>query len=536
MRIERVMGRCVVVGIVLVLGILYVLSASSVWAQGAVPLNGDFSSGMTGWVNLDGGCTLYTTSSQYHSGSPSLGGAYSGTCLLTDGVVISSPVSVGVSAQLSFWVLHSGCGRYRVGIYNWTERIWRQADYRDDCTNVGWTGKYFDLSADAGSWVSVVVVANGSTAEWFDDFSISNSSQVYPGQWHNGEFSVQSGAAYWIIRGAVNGGGQGWTNFCGGSGNSVSGFVEGVGNPEGSLCVPGGNEVGVAQASIASMPFQLSSDWWNWNYKCASGNVNGVLYAYSTGIGMPLGGSLVCDGSWKSMQVNIPGWSGRWVSIGYYQNNGLSIGTYLDNLCPQAGCVGGTPTATPVPTNTPFNAGTPVPIGVPTEFWSSYPTMVAFPYGVGTDVPVYFRTPQPVYLTTPVVFPTEIYGKDTPAPVLVQKSPTPTFTPIAPPANPGGSVVQVYPTMISRPNEGPGIHLTPETNYNLESPFSLNVRQWAADVAFAGGMIPGLNMTIHYRIDYIDTFRFAGIDLMPYLQGLGAVFFFVFVVRQIQSK
>ena len=85
----------------------------------------------------------------------------------------------------------------------------------------------------------------------------------------------------------------------------------------------------------------------------------------------------------------------------------------------------------------------------------------------------------------------------------------------------------------------------PQSNNNLQfstssgdtsSPVDIVIAQEDLDYNFGAlyPLLPNVEYLIHYY--YPTTFKFAGIDMMPGILGIGAVWFGVFLIRRLQKR
>ncbi len=507
-------------------------------ATDTVPLNGSFV-GLGDWG--------WWTGSAYDTGNTAPGDG-GGSCKTYDqsgalqNQCWSKPFNVSASSHLYFQgKVATGGDPIRVKVADYING----AAETNPCTysaTTSWASYDCNLSAYAGHDILVRFDdynwGSGHYA-WFDAVSASYASNYYNRSEGNQNGSFYSGL--W-----------GWASVFGGYNAAWDGATGHNGN--GAL-----KNAGYGGFRVTSRPVTISSASWGlWAKSSSSDNTIGVKWLPMDGSGGAVdlvGGTGLTDNdsiTWDHFTWSMSAYVGQ--TGVFIITNGAVWGTlWVDDICPSGGCFEGTPTPTPTLTPTPVTPGvygqnTPLPFD-----WSKYPTPAPYPsfppfptaiYSAGTAQPVTINggSPIPVYLVTPLAtqlpYSTAIYGKDTPMPYLNVATATPSFTPLPLAATSGGSMSGAT-TVPNQPN-----FANPQSNSNLafgsgsdtSSPVDIVIVQTdlVYNFSFLYPILPNSTWIIHYI--YPSHFKFAGIDLMTGILGIGAVWFAVFLIRRLQKR
>lgn len=566
------MGRFLGVLAFCLLGFISPWGAARVaYASSGYPLNGTLNGGVGHWF-LSGtvawssaGRTAGTLKFVADCGDNVGCGAY------------SQPFTVGTSATLGFYSGGTSSTRhiYKIDVINYSAAAYTNGLCVFDTTETGWNYHSCSLAAYAGKVVSIGVrdaYNGGINGDYMTDFDIDYASAAPPAgpPFINGAFNTSlvrwspvSHIGDWYYTNAI--------------GHNQLGAAKWFGNG--------------AWAYAYSYPLTLDSNTWSMCYAGDSGQTavkidigfvdwtdnasSGYVGFNDTSVAYDFHGPWVCFGIDPSL------WAGHVVTwrIGLYST--VNSYVYTDDWCPYGGCLSGTapgPTSTPGPSSTPpaVNATivfptpppyfTQVPYPTPPPYFTQvpfptfppYPSQIPYPtidpgffptqippLTIPIPLPVTFDgTPQPVYLTTPIIFPTPL-NTWTPGPTRLATwtavpSPTltPSVTPYASPLPVITTIAEAFPTISYDPADHT---LAFVASGSTDNPFGLDIQQAVIDhfplnvnAIFWPGSVGSLTLTIH--MIYVNGMKFAGIDLLPGIKGLAAAFIFVFLIRSLQAR
>ena len=538
----------IVLGLGLVLAICLAVVPAVVHSASSAPANGCFVGGLQDWVML--GNASYQIAGHGSCGAAKL--HYWGG----NGQVLSEPF-VTLNGQLTFWEKSmANGGTLTVYVKNWYSYVVTQI--YNASASADWTSHTVAVGGDGTQKLSVwFQVTGGDTVTDIavSDISLDNGSNTPANipQYINGDFSSNL---------------RNWTDLYGGwSADATTGHTS---PPDATT----NNNPYDNRNTIGSIPFILTTGQTSWTVWSKSRN---GLYGYVQALDgsgtwtQILNDATTCS-DWCSNSFSLSSYLGSIVVLKFNEQGGWG-NLYLDDICPAGGCLGWTnpPTPTPSPTvpltatpiatwvgggNFPYGPGTPIPID-----WSKFPTVPPYPtfppfatqlpyptplYGLGTPQPITGsvtisgtvkiddRTPVRVKVddSTPVAV-----KVDDRTPVRVMFGNGPNYTAV-PWQNAGGeqrapAAGAVLPTMISSPSQS---HIEYGQGGSSANPLNFHLQQ--VDYYFGGvGVQPlglSFNLLIHYY--YPDAFSLAGIDILPGIYGLAAVYVLVTIIRQLQAR
>lgn len=555
-RIRVVSKVLVIVFLCLVFG----TQARLARASSGYPLNGSLDGGLSNWYSMGG--VVWDPA-----------GRLSGTLRITADCAdnygcgaMTRPFTVGSpNSTLGFYSKSTGQRHiWKIDVLNHTMGTYSNNVCAYDFTESDWTYHSCVLSGFAGKVVSLKIrdTYNGSLGTLkVTDFDIdyaSNADAALP-PYINGLFNT--GVARWV--GFVDNARWGWTS------------------------ATGHNQLGAAKyfgygawAYALSYPVILDSNTWS---MCFSGD------AGQTGVKIDIGfvdwGSGSDNGyrgfndttvsydfhtGWTCFGVDPSLYWGHIVSwrIGIY--SGVNSWIYTDDWCPMpGGCLTGTnpgPTSTPGPTGTPFPTFPPYPTPLatwtpnvyptpPPQFtqvpyptpppYPTFPPFPTYPWEAGTPMPVTFAgTPQPVFLTTPIVFPTPL-ATWTQYPTRLATwtaVPTATNTPtITPASQPTVGLVVLGSNNVGRNflNGNLPVNVNP-----LGPDRSNDIATGHYDVMQLAFCIPGditriatwLAGCYDIPVWSVTQLKILGVDLVPFFATICAVFTLVTIIIRIRNK
>lgn len=475
--------------------VIIALSTTSLLAQGVVPVNGNFASGLTGWVSDTG---------VFYFGGGYDGNGFAGFTAPWYGLR-STPFTPSTGSVATFYAacLPSCSSTVKISTYDYTDQIYRAG--AEFTVNNTWQAFTYNLSFLAGHRIMITLYSGSTSSSSMvsvDAVSVTSATNAVS-DWYTGAFS--STAHHWIL-----------------DGNS---YDAGTGNPAGSLRGGGWSY---------SYPVAIYAGTWQLQYK-GSGSFDLTLYDFSNGSTpstiIPWLSRSASD--WQTITFDLSTFVGHTATFTIHADSGI----YIDNVCPQSGCDTVLYTPTPSPTTSGGgggggSGGATVVVNVPTIDWTQFPTPAPFP----TLVQVHFgNTPQPVFLTTPIVFPTPLYGKDTPIPILLPSpTPSPTAMRVSQMQPPQG-VPAAYPTT----NFANAQSYTPLAfGGNAPEAQLLDFNIAAMDFDFPIDLHPVFDVAVTFRFHYTypERFIFGGVDILGPLYMLGLAFLGTFIVRRIQKK
>lgn len=489
-----------------------------------VPVGGCLSGSVSGWYFTAGGNETYSANG--HGTCGAMGNAYGGWH-------ISQPVVLtGVSSTLTVWGKTANSGT-SLSAYarSWDSGVRSQVGGSVVLSTTTWISYTWDYTSYVGNYSIELYCSNGCQVS---DISLSGAN--------NTTFN-----AYGLNNSAAPQ--QYWTKA---DGSSVTWSAAVGHNALGSYyqCCSG---------YYFLRPLTLGSytQWGAWAYYGGSANFVFTVWDFYTGAE-----TTIYNGTY-----GMSGWTYFPIDLSAYGNHVImfKVGTtspsnlYIDDICPTAGCVYSTPTATSTgaptspgyatidwsqfPTPPPYPTFPPFPTQMPYPTQAPYPTAI---YGPGTAIPISGsvsitgvvkiddRTPVGVKIddSTPVAV-----KVDDRTPVRVMFGNGPNYTPVAwndvgvqqgAPA-PGA----VLPTLVTSPAQS---HI--EYGQGGSSANPLNFSMGQADLHLPHLSFPIFNVAfdtvIHYY--YPTALSLAGIDMLPAIYGLAAVYVLVTIIRNLQQR
>ncbi len=442
--------------------------------------------------------------------------------------VVSRPFVVNSGSTLTFWAKMVSWGGFDIKLINWEDGA--EISLGNLAPGANYAQSSFNVSG-AGQKKSIHIVATGgdtTTTGYFSDFQVSNAS-------------VPSANLPGYINGAFNVARADWFVLKGGASSDDIGHS-----------APPSRRLGIANdyTAFLSIPFIVSS----------SSDLNWSAWFSGTGT-IQFWVNNLQNNTWSGVfdqSVNCPAWCEKTWSLSsgllsnpliynVYASPGANV--WIDDVCPASGCLGDVNPPTPTPTATGGGGGSSYPTldwsGFPTyppfPTFPAFPTQVPFPtsiYGPGTAIPITGSVSITGMVKIDDRTPVRVKIDDS-TPVAVRIGPDPNYTPqnpqtwaagVSQSAPPGGSGI---PTLITSPSQS-------QIQYGQAgaavNPINFAVEQIDLSTPDIPMSVLGVSIRLVIHYIYPTAFSIAGIDILPGLYALGAVFILVFLFRQLQEK